>query len=383
MNFKNEYLKPLLTLLIALIIFSCKSEERQEIFAEAGEELPVEYAKGFTITQFDGYKIVEVKNPWPMAEKTFRYLLVEDEEKIPTEIDYDEKIKIPVERMVVTSTTHIPSLEILGEEKSLIGFPGLDFISSEKTRSLINKGAITELGQNDAINTEVLLAIEPDAVVGFAVNGYNKKLNTISKSGIPVILNGDWIEESPLGKAEWIKFFGALFDKTNEAENFFKMVEIDYQEAKSLAATSINEPSVLSGSMFKDQWYVPYGNSWQAQFFRDANSKYIYEETVGSGSKALAFETVLNEAQNAKFWIAPGQFYSYQQLKDASPHYDQFSSVKNKNVYTYSNTKGEKGGVLYYELAPVRPDLVLKDLISIFHPHLLPGYERTFYKALE
>ncbi len=379
-----QSLKRLLFILFPIIFISCKTEkDKPNSPVVEGKELPVEFAKGFSITEYERYKIVEVKNPWPGAEKSFRYLLVEKEDQIPEGLQFDKKINIPVERIVVTSTTHIPSLEILDSEKKLIGFPGLDYISSNKTRALINKGSITELGQNEAINTEVLLALEPDVVIGFAINGKSKTFNTIEKSGIPVFFNGDWIEESPLGKAEWIKFFGALFGKSNEAAQFFNEVKKDYQQAKELAGSVKEVPSVLSGSMYKDQWYVPYGNSWQAQFIDDANGNYIYSDTQGSGSKSLAFETVLSDAKNADFWIAPGQFTSFKQLQESSLHYNQFKAVKEGKVFTYSNTTGEKGGVLFYELAPVRPDLVLKDMISIFHPELLPGYNKTFFKELD
>jgi iron complex transport system substrate-binding protein len=160
-------------------------------------------------------------------------------------------------------------------------------------------------------------------------------------------------------------------------------VETAYNDAKELAKSSGEKPSVLAGSMYKDQWYVPYGNAWQAQFIKDANAEYIYTRTKGSGSMALSFETVLSEAQNTEYWVAPGQFKSIEHLRETSSHYNQFDAVKNRNVFTYSNTTGETGGVLYYELAPNRPDLVLKDLISIFHPELLPDYETTFFKPLK
>jgi iron complex transport system substrate-binding protein len=308
---------------------------------------------------------------------------LENDSVSPPNLKYDARIKIPVERMVVTSTTHIPSLEALEKESVLVGFPGLEYISSEKMRRRINQNKITELGINEAINTELLISLQPDVVVGFAVNGDNKTYNTIRKSGIPVIYNGDWTEESPLGKAEWIKFFGALLDRTGEAEEIFSNIVNSYRESRELANSADSQPVVLSGSMYKDQWYVPYGNSWQAQFISDANAEYVYKNSSGSGSRSLAFETVLSDAQNAEFWITPGQFTSYRQLEEASAHYTQFKAVQERKVYTYSSTTGETGGVIYYELAPNRPDLVLKDLISIFHPALLPEHEPVFFKPLE
>ena len=377
-------MKNILFVLFPLIFFSCKTEKKEfSDIALSGDTLEVKYAKGFSIVQYDGFKVMKVENPWPEADKTYTYLLVEEESKVPASIMYDHKINIPLKKIVVTSTTHIPSLETIEEENTLIGFPGLDYISSEKTRKRIGEGKITELGKNEAINTEVLISLQPEAVVGFAVSGTNKTFNTIEKSGIPVLFNGDWTEESPLGKAEWIKFFGALFNKTKEATLFFREVETAYLDAKKLAESASTVPTVLSGSMYKDQWYVPYGDSWSAKFIKDANADYIYKNTSGSGSIALAFETVLSEAQNADFWIAPGQFKTFKQLNESSVHYNQFKAVKTKQVFTYSNTLGETGGVIYYELAPNRPDLVLKDLIAIFHPELLPEYEPTFFKPLE
>ncbi|SDS49282.1 iron complex transport system substrate-binding protein [Gillisia sp. Hel1_33_143] len=379
-------MRPILILFISLLFLSCKNEEKNEVDStsqEIGESLKIENAHGFTISKYNGYKILTITDPWPNAEKSFKYLLVEDESKVPSTIEFDKKINIPIKRIVLTSTTHIPSLEALDETEALIGFPGLDYISSETTRALIAENKIVELGKNEAINTEILITLEPDLVIGFAIDGNNKTYNTIEKSGIPVIFNGDWTEESPLGKAEWIKFFGALFDKSEEAEEIYDDIAKNYKEAKQLAQSVDETPLVIAGSMYKDSWFVPYGNSWQAQFIKDANASYIYKDTEGSGSKALSFESVLNDAQNADFWVAPGQFQSYEQLYETSQHYKQFKAVQNKKVFTYSNTMGATGGVLYYELAPNRPDLVLKDLISIFHPELLKDYKPTFFKPLD
>lgn len=377
-------MKSFLLLIFPILLFSCKADKDKKPAPVAeGEKIEVKYAKGFSIEKYNGYNILTIKDPWPDADKTFRYLLLKEGATPPDNLEYDFEINIPVKKIVVTSTTHLPSLEALGAQNSLIGFPGLDYVSSDSIRKLITENEITELGKNEAINTEMLISIEPEVVVGFAVNGNNKTYNTIQRSGIPVIFNGDWTESSPLGKAEWVKFFGALFNKNEEAQKYFKKVETNYKMAKNLAATAEKRPTVLSGSMYKDQWYVPYGNSWLARFIEEANASYIYKETSGSGSMALAFETVLSDAKNADFWVAPGQFGSYEQLLEKSTHYDQFKAVNTQKVYTYSSTTGDTGGVLFYELAPNRPDLVLRDFIAIFHPELMPEHKFTFFKPLQ
>ena len=377
--------KNLLLPLFLLILIGCKTEHKEKETLLSNQEtiIPVEYAEGFSLSQYEGYKILTVENPWPEAERSYRYLLLEKDVITPEGVQYDQIVTIPVKKIVVTSTTHIPSLEILEEEHSLIGFPGLDFISSEGTRTRIAEGKIQELGKNETINTEILLDLQPDVVIGFSIDGSNKSLKTIQKSGIPVIFNADWTESSPLGKAEWIKFFGAFYNKINEATDFFNEVEAAYMEAKELAEESDFRPTVLAGSMYKDQWYLPYGDSWHAKFIEDANAQYVYEDTEGAGSMSLSFENVLDKARDADYWVGPAQFQSYREMLDASPHYRQFSAFQERNVYTFSSEKGKTGGVLFYELAPNRPDLVLKDLISIFHPDLLQEYETTFYKPLQ
>ncbi|WBL27176.1 ABC transporter substrate-binding protein [Zunongwangia sp. HGR-M22] len=377
-------MKKLGILLIFLLSFSCKDIGKSEKKTTnlQGQEIEIKYANGFSITQFEDYSIIEVNSPWPGADKTFKYLLAEKNAQLPDHLEYDQKVNIPVKKIVVTSTTHIPALEELNEIESLKGFPGLDYISSKETRKLINSGAIKEVGKNESLNTEVLIDLQPDVVIGFAINADNKSFSTIEKTEIPVIYNGEWTESSALGKAEWIKFFGALYDKSKAADSIFRGIEINYNEAKKLAETVENKPTVLSGSMYNDQWYVPYGNSWQAQMIKDANANYLWADTEGSGSLSLSFESVLDKAQNADIWISAGQFTSYSAMLEQSQHYSQFKAVQDKRVYSVSMSKGETGGVIFYELGPQRPDLILKDLISIFHPQLLESYEPTFFKAL-
>ena len=376
-------MKRILFIILVFTICSCKEQKESSSNAAEGENLNIENAKGFDIEEFENYSILSVHTPWPEAEKSFRYLLKRKDAEIPENTQYDQVVEIPVKKIVVTSTTHIPALEALNEEKSLAGFPGLNYISSETTRKLIDQGNISELGQNENINTEVLIDLSPDVVIGFAINASNKSFETIEKTGIPVIYNGDWTELTPLGKAEWIKFFGALYGKSEKAEAIFSKIKSEYLEAKKLAGSAEDTPKVISGSMYNDKWYMPYGNSWQAQFLKDANADYLYSETAGDGSLSLAFESVLENAENTEFWVSSGQFTSYKQLLNESEHYERFEAVKNKNVYSVSLSQGATGGIIFYELGPQRPDLILKDLIKIFHPNLLKDHELVFYKPLE
>lgn len=364
----------------------CKEEKNiDQTITSTLEEQNNSYAEGFKITDYKTHKILTISNPWPEAENSYNYALLPkaSEPKLAiNENDFEGLITTPVQNIVVTSTTHIPALELLGVEQTLVGFPGTDYISSEKTRTRIDNEQVRELGNNEGINTEVLLELQPDVVVAFGVDGTNKSMEVIEKAGIPVIYNGDWVEKSPLAKAEWIKFFGALYNKEKEAEAIFTQIETDYLEAKKTASKATSKPTVLCGAMHKDVWYLPNGTSPEAQFLKDANTNYLWSDTKESGSIALSFEAVFEKGKNAELWLSPSYYKSYDDLKKSNNHYTKFNAFQNKTIYTFSNTTGKTGGVLYYELGISRPDLVLKDMIKICHPELLTEYTPTFFKPL-
>jgi iron complex transport system substrate-binding protein len=233
------------------------------------------------------------------------------------------------------------------------------------------------------MNGEMVIALKPDLVIGFSINNQNNAYHMLERAGIPVVYNGDWTEETPLGKAEWIKFFAPFFGHEKKADSLFNTIASSYKAAKSIAEKADYSPTILSGALYKDVWYLPGGSSWAAQFLKDANTRYLWEASKDTGSLSLSLESVLERGRNADFWISPSQFTSYEQLKGANRHYSQFKAYQKKKVFTFAATRGETGGLLYYELGPNRPDLILKDLIRIFHPELLPQHEPFFFKPLK
>ena len=368
--------------LFLLFFIQCKNETKNESTNVVSRN-EIQYAKGFKIFKHHGFSIVKITNPWPNAAASFTYILQEKNGIIPDSLNQFTVIPIPIKSIVVTSTTHIPALELLGVENTLIGFPNTDYISSEKTRKLIDAGKVREVGVNENQNTEVIIDMKPDVIVSFGLNNSNPTLDNLQKSGLKVMLNGDWTEQSPLGKAEWIKFFGAIYGLDSKANTIFSEIVAAYNSTLKLAKKTITKPTVLSGAMYQEQWYVPQAESWAALFLKDAQSNYLWANTKGTGSLSVSFETILEKAKNADFWIAPGDFSSLKQMSESNPHYKQFTSFKNKKVYSYAVKKGAKGGIVYFEWSPTRPDLVLKDLIKIFHPELLPNYKLFFYQKLE
>lgn len=363
----------------ALPLLSCGNDNKNNLqTVKTNDKSTIKYAKGFDIQHFKNYTKLTVKAPHQNSTETFEFILTSN--KSNSDLN---TIQIPINSIVVTSTTHIPFLELLQAENKLVGFPNANFISSEKTRKLINQNLVKELGHPENLNTETLLELNPDVVVGFSVSSNNKIFNMIEKMGIPVVFNGDWLEETPLGRAEWIKFFGALFDKQKKADSIFNVIEKNYLEAKQIAKKSKNKPSIVSGGLYKDVWYLPAGESFEAAFLNDANTNYLWSTSKGKGSLALNIENVFLKGKDAQIWISPSFHYSLDNIKDTNAIYSKFKAFQTGSIYSYFNRKGETGGILYFELSPTRPDLVLKDIIKIAHPELLPEYQFTFYEKLK
>ena len=375
---KNIKLIPVL--LFLLITVSCK-KETVKVDNHTQTESSIKYAKGFDIVEDNGVKKLVIKSAYQNSKEVSEYIIKSKSEK---NTPLENTIYTPIQKIVVTSTTHIPMVELLNEETSIIGFPYARYVSSEKTRQLIDAGKIKEIGKETSLNTEILLDLQPELVVGYSVSSADKSLTTIQKAGINVIYNGDWLEETPLGRAEWIKFFGVLFDKEKQADSIFKVIEGNYLVAKQIALKSTKKPTILSGAiMSKDIWNLPAGESFVAQFIKDANLNYLWKHTKGKGSLSLSFESIFDKGQNAEYWISPGFFSTKEQLLQSNKIYAEFDAFKNDEIYTSTIKKGKTGGIIYYELAATRPDLVLKDFIKITNPDLLPDYKMTFFEKMK
>lgn len=369
-----------LSAVMLFLLASCTQKSPSNSLDAANQ---IKYAEGFSLSNHDGFSILKVQDPWPNAAKSFTYILKQKGATIPDSLSSFDIINVPIQSIIVTSTTHIPSLEILEKENTLLGFPSLKYITSEKVRSLIDQNKIREIGNVQSLNTEVILDLNPDVVVGFGIDNNNPALENIKNGGVQVVINGDWNEKNLLGKAEWIKFFGALYGLDDKANAEFSKVEQHYLASLKLLEKIDAKPTVMSGALYENQWYLPHGDSWGAKLISEAGGIYLWKDEKGTGSLSLPFETVLDIAVDADIWIGPAQFGSLKQMTDTHPHYNQFKSFKNGQVYSYSTKRGSGGGVIYYELAPSRPDIVLRDLIKIFHPQLLPEHQLYFFEQLK
>jgi len=368
-------------LAILLLLSGCTTRQKidQQIFPSA----TLKYAQSFTVRHEGNIKHITVNYPYPGATEGYHYMLVPVEEDVPAHDEKTQVIRTPVKTIVCTSTTHIPLLDYIGETNSLIGFPTTDYISSEPMRKRIDDGNVTDLGIDKGMNIELLYSLHPDLVMGYTMGNDLGQLKKIRELGIPVVINAEYLERHPLGRAEWIKFVALFFNKEKEADSVFTSIEKEYLATQELVKNATSQPTVLSGIVYGDAWFMPAGKNYAAHLFKDAGMDYLWKDTDSNGFLELSFESVYAKAKDADLWVGVGSFNSLQEIANTESRYSLFKPFAQKQVYTYNARKGAKGGSEFLELGYLRPDLILKDLVKIAHPELLPDYELFFHKRLD
>lgn len=341
-----------------------------------------QYAKGFKVSKLGSAKLVEVTYPHKGATAGYTYLLVKKGTTPPKHAADVKVIFTPIDRIVCTSTTHIPLLDYLNISEKLVGFPTTDYISSEKTRKLVDEGKVEELGAEKGMNIEKLAVLKPEAVMSYTMTADLGQLKKVQELGIPVILNAEYLEEHPLGRAEWIKFMAAFFDKEKEADIVFNMIEKNYLQTKTLVSNVAKKPTVLSGVIYGDAWFMPGGQNYAAKLINDAGANYLWSSDSTKGFLQLSFERVFEKAHAADLWIGVASFSTLDEIKNADERYTKFNPYQARQVYSYNARQGAKGGSEFLELGYLRPDIILKDLVKIAHPELLPDYQLYFHKRM-
>lgn len=370
---------------LCLVCISCQKKKSivDQPLAQADTLTKIKYAQGFTVRYDRNVKWVEVPTPFQGATSGYKYVLVPKGEPIPEHNADVRVISIPLSSIVCTSTTHIPLLDYLSETNTLIGFPSTDYVCSEKMRKRIDAGKVQELGIDKGLNLERLAVLKPEMVMGYITSsdfGQFKKIETL---GIPVVINAEYLEQHPLGRAEWIKYMALFFNKEKMADSVFNAIEKNYLETQAIALQAQSQPSVLSGIVYGSAWFMPAGQNYAAKLLRDAGCHYLWGDDPTSGFLELSFESVYQKANDADVWIGVGSFGSLEEIKAADERYTKFKPFQQKQVYGYDARKGAKGGSEYLEAGYLRPDLILKDLVKIAHPELMPEHELYFHRQLK
>lgn len=343
----------------------------------------VRYSKGFTITYFDKYKLVRILNHSTGAGDTLTYLLVQRGTPAPTGYPGAQVINIPVQKMVVTSSMHVGLAEFAGAAGVITGMADAKYVTSPTVRENITAGKVVEVGNGGGLNEELLIAMKPDLLMTTgSPDAQVGRYQTLMNAGIPVMMNTEWLETDPLGRAEWVKLMAALLNKEELVNQKFEALEKEYTRLKNVSATAMAKPSVIVGMPFKGSWFVPDGDSYQTQFLLDAGASYHWSGIKSTGSLALSVETVAPVALAADFWINTGTAETKEDIAAKDQRYTAFKPYKKGTLYNNNRRIDSIGANDYWESGVVNPHLILADLIKIFHPELLPEHHLVYYKQL-
>jgi iron complex transport system substrate-binding protein len=376
----------LFTLFFVWGAISCATGDKKPSHPSGkGQILSVNYAKGFTISDHGNYRKITISDPWQQSSgKTFEYYLVDRDKDIPSELEGKQVIRTPVRRAICLSTSHIGFLRALNEINSLKAVSGAAFASDTGVQRAVASKKIVDIGYDQGINYEMILSIKPDMIMAYGVGGeVTGFLNKIRDLGLNVVLNGEYLEESPLAKAEWIKFVGAFYNKDQEAADYFSKIELNYNTIKKSVIAVKNQPVVLTGLPYKDAWWMAGGRSNLAALIADAGGEFLWHENTSREAFVVSLEEVVIRSAKADFWINCGTVNTISELLSADSRFAVFPQVKKKTIFNNNLSVNQGGGNDYWERGVVRPDLILSDLVKIFHPECDSGKVFYFYKKIE
>ncbi len=368
---------------LALILFSCRSGSESRVkqntrLSPASSRLIIEEKENY-------YRVV-IRDPWQNTRGTeLEYFLLARGETLPGTLDTARVIRVPVERMICMSTTHVAMLSALGATDLLAGISGANLLYDTLIREAVASGSVRDVGYEGNLNNELIVALKPDLVMAYGVADPSAgQLGKLSSLGVRVIYNADYLEEHPLARAAWIRLFGLLTGRKEKADSLFAEVSLRYTDlAARVGENAGQRPSVLLGAPWEDVWYVSPANSYTGRLIEDAGGDYLFSDLTEANSVPYSVEAVFRRAADADFWINPGTAESLEDISAADHRLSRLPVCREGRVWNNRKRMTPAGGNDYWETAVVRPDILLMDMVSILHPEMLPGYVHYFYRRLE
>lgn len=331
----------------------------------------------------EGYRL-QVKNPWQKAENvTFTYDLIRSLDEPVFEGD-TTRLPFPVNNVVCLSTTHVALLDAIGQVQTISGISGSKYIFNNEIKRKLKNKEIVDVGFEEQLNYETLLALNPDVVFAYGINtqslGYYQKLQEM---GIPVVFIAEYLEKTPLGRTEWLKFTGAFFEKFKLSSTLFDKIEEEYHSLAAAVDTVMTKPVVMTGLPFRGTWYVTGGSTYLAHLIEDAGAQYLWEDMNENDVYPMQLENIFSRSNQADFWIHPGVAHSRKDIIAVDERMKDFNALQSNIMYNNNKRQLPEGGNDYFESGVVKPQVILKDLIHIFHPEKFPEHELYFYKEIK
>lgn len=354
-------------LFLAVLFSACKGGQKAASMQTEGDTVAFKYATQISVVKYDGYTVATLKNPWKEGMTLHRYVLIPADQAIPNHIPNGTIIRTPLKQAVMFTTVHCAMLMEFGKQDCISGVADLKYIKIPWIQEQVAKGRITDVGDGMSPVIEKIIDERPDALFlsPFENSGGYGKLEDIN---IPIVECADYMESSPLARAEWLRFYGMLFGCEQQADSLFQAVDKHYHQLKQLASKAKTQPSVLMDKVTGSVWYVPGGKSTIGQMIKDANGRYPWADDEHSGSISLPFETVLERAGETDVWLfrySSDHDITYDELLGEHHGYNQFSAFKHQTAYGCDVERSP-----FYEESPFHPERLLNDFIRIFHPEI-------------
>ncbi len=378
--------------MLSLFLGGCQSDAHQQsekqsssnnLSAQFTDSVKANYAEGFRITYHDDHKLLEILNPFQDRVDTLRYSLVPRDLADEVDIENTTEISIPIKSLVATSTTHLALAEMLDAVDVITAMAGGDYVYNEEIREGIESGDVTSLPEGE-LNKETVLEMNPDLLmVSGGQSSDFDNIRMLMDSDINVMVNSEWLETTPLGKAEWVKVLAALLNKEELANEKFASVKQEYNRLKSLADSVTEKPLVINNMPYKGAWFVSGGQSFTAQFLRDAGADYPWFDSDETGGLRKSFEVIYEIGLEADIWINPGAAESKEEVLGKDSRFKDFKPYQTGEIYNNNRRMSPSGGNDFWESGVVHPEIVLADLIAIFHPELLPDHQLYYYQKID
>ncbi len=342
-----------------------------------------EYATGWTVEYHGHYKVVTLPTPWNNATETFRYLLVQCGAPTPDGYDDLPVIEVPVKRVITMSSTQLPHLRKLHRLDDLVGHENFATVNTPEVRALIDAGKLVEIGSGAGVNIEAAIDADPDLILPYSLgNSEQDAYPKLIEAGLPVVLTAEYMETSPLGRVEWVKFMALFFNEEARANVSFDGTATRYNEMAQLARAVTDKPTAFTGIPRGDSWYVAGGRSYVAQFLADAGAQYLWADDESTGTTPLAVEAVFDKVYDGDFWFNTSSWSTLDDALAADGRLADLAAFQNGTIFNNNARLNENGGNDYWESGLANPDVILADLIAILHPELLPDHELVYYRQL-
>ena len=378
----------IVAVLCALVFVACAGEPARSLEEFSTVVYEPSYATGFDISGAEGAAstLITVRNPWQGAEGVEKRLFISREGERAPEGFEGQVIEGSAERVVCMSSTYVAMIDAIGCTERVVGVSGIDFIYNSRVREAASEGRVHDVGHDSNINFELLLTLRPDVVLIYGVAGENGVANAkLDELNIPYFYLGDYVEESPLAKAEWTVVVAEILGVRERGEELFAGIENRYLELRKRVEESATErPTVMFNTPYRDTWYMPSSRSYAVRIVEDAGGRYIYDGNHGTASQPIDLELAYVLTREADYWINVGQYATLEDLRRDNPRFVGAKAVREGRVYSSDRRATAKGGSDFWESAVVNPDVVLRDLVAILHPELnLVSEELTYYKRIE